>query len=153
MLLSTFSCLVGGALFFFYLLFDFDMVKLQRWCCIFHGCLWLKNCMLGCHLTCACFLWTMQNAMISSIVQVTNLPRKKVVKWFEDKRNEDGIPEHHQPYQRSVSETVFSNWHTLYISCLFMCFLDSSKVTGCNSIVVKASIMCLFLMLLYVYTP
>ncbi|EOY31458.1 Overexpressor of cationic peroxidase 3, putative [Theobroma cacao] len=39
------------------------------------------------------------NAMISSIVQVTNLPRKKVVKWFEDKRNEDGIPEHHQPYQ------------------------------------------------------
>ncbi|XWS27209.1 hypothetical protein CRYUN_Cryun26dG0095200 [Craigia yunnanensis] len=49
------------------------------------------------------------NAMISSIVQVTNLPRKRVVKWFEDKRNEDGIPKHHQPYRRSVSETVFSN--------------------------------------------
>ncbi|XP_022749509.1 protein OVEREXPRESSOR OF CATIONIC PEROXIDASE 3 [Durio zibethinus] len=49
------------------------------------------------------------NAMISSIVQVTNLPRKRVVKWFEDKRNEDGIPEHHQPYQRSVSETVSSD--------------------------------------------
>ncbi|XVF34385.1 hypothetical protein REPUB_Repub18cG0054800 [Reevesia pubescens] len=49
------------------------------------------------------------NTMISSIVQVTNLPRKRVVKWFEDKRNENGIPEHHQPYRRSVSETVFSN--------------------------------------------
>ncbi|XVE71654.1 hypothetical protein DITRI_Ditri10aG0168700 [Diplodiscus trichospermus] len=49
------------------------------------------------------------NAMISSIVQVTNLPRKRVVKWFEDKRNEDGIPEHHQAYRRSVSETVFPN--------------------------------------------
>ncbi|XP_021665614.2 protein OVEREXPRESSOR OF CATIONIC PEROXIDASE 3 [Hevea brasiliensis] len=41
------------------------------------------------------------NAMISSIVQVTNLPRKRVVKWFEDKRNEDGIPEHRVPYQRN----------------------------------------------------
>ncbi|OMP01070.1 hypothetical protein CCACVL1_03172, partial [Corchorus capsularis] len=40
------------------------------------------------------------NAMISSIVQVTNLPRKRVLKWFEDKRNEDGIPEQqHQPYR------------------------------------------------------
>ncbi|OMP14194.1 hypothetical protein COLO4_00196 [Corchorus olitorius] len=50
------------------------------------------------------------NAMISSIVQVTNLPRKRVLKWFEDKRSEDGIPEQQQqPYRRSVSETVFSN--------------------------------------------
>ncbi|XP_050219163.1 protein OVEREXPRESSOR OF CATIONIC PEROXIDASE 3 isoform X2 [Mercurialis annua] len=40
------------------------------------------------------------NAMVSSIVQVTNLPRKKVVKWFEDKRNEDEVPETHLPYQR-----------------------------------------------------
>ncbi|KAG0498960.1 hypothetical protein HPP92_003651 [Vanilla planifolia] len=34
------------------------------------------------------------NAMISSIVHVTNLPWKKVVKWFEDKRLEDGVPTH-----------------------------------------------------------
>ncbi|PKA64568.1 ABC transporter C family member 3 [Apostasia shenzhenica] len=31
------------------------------------------------------------NAMISSIVHVTNLPWKKVTKWFEDKRLEDGV--------------------------------------------------------------
>ncbi|GMI88629.1 hypothetical protein HRI_002532200 [Hibiscus trionum] len=49
------------------------------------------------------------NTMISSIVQVTNLPRKRVVKWFEDKRNEEGLPEHRQPYRRHVSETVFSD--------------------------------------------
>lgn len=48
------------------------------------------------------------NAMISSIVHVTNLPRKRVVKWFEDKRTEDGVPEHRLPFQRSTSETVFS---------------------------------------------
>ncbi|GMG99012.1 hypothetical protein Nepgr_000852 [Nepenthes gracilis] len=49
------------------------------------------------------------NAMISSIVQVTNLPRKKIVKWFEDKRAAEGVPDHHRrPYQRSTSETVFS---------------------------------------------
>ncbi|KAI3454191.1 hypothetical protein Pfo_010854 [Paulownia fortunei] len=42
------------------------------------------------------------NAMISSIVHVTNLPRKRVVKWFEDKRAEEGVPEHRLPYQRSV---------------------------------------------------
>ena len=35
----------------------------------------------------------MQNAMISSIVHVTNIPRKKVVKWFEDKRAEEGVPD------------------------------------------------------------
>ncbi|XP_048227861.1 protein OVEREXPRESSOR OF CATIONIC PEROXIDASE 3 isoform X2 [Ricinus communis] len=57
--------------------------------------------------------WTAQkrlkkNAMISSIVQVTNLPRKKVVKWFEDKRNEDGVPEQRLPYQRSAPEAVSS---------------------------------------------
>ncbi|XP_050268475.1 protein OVEREXPRESSOR OF CATIONIC PEROXIDASE 3 [Quercus robur] len=46
------------------------------------------------------------NAMISSVVHVTNLPRKRVVKWFEDKRAEDGVPDQHPPYQRSVPETV-----------------------------------------------
>ncbi|XP_026454430.1 protein OVEREXPRESSOR OF CATIONIC PEROXIDASE 3-like isoform X1 [Papaver somniferum] len=46
------------------------------------------------------------NAMISSIVHVTNLPKKRVVKWFEDKRAEDGIAEDRLPYQRSKSETV-----------------------------------------------
>ncbi|PPS03905.1 hypothetical protein GOBAR_AA16754 [Gossypium barbadense] len=46
------------------------------------------------------------NTMISSIVQVTNLPRKRVVKWFEDKRNEDGVPEHRQPYRRFPAHNV-----------------------------------------------
>ncbi|KAJ8527095.1 hypothetical protein K7X08_029572 [Anisodus acutangulus] len=41
------------------------------------------------------------NAMISSIVHVTNLPRKRVVKWFEDKRSEEGIPDNRLPYQPS----------------------------------------------------
>ncbi|CAI9775506.1 unnamed protein product [Fraxinus pennsylvanica] len=45
------------------------------------------------------------NAMISSIVHVTNLPRKKVVKWFEDRRAEDGVPDSRVPYQRSAPET------------------------------------------------
>ncbi|KAL4294829.1 hypothetical protein HN51_045661 [Arachis hypogaea] len=44
------------------------------------------------------------NAMISSIVHVTNIPRRRVVKWFEDKRAEEGVPENRVPYQRSVSE-------------------------------------------------
>ncbi|XP_021891474.1 protein OVEREXPRESSOR OF CATIONIC PEROXIDASE 3 isoform X3 [Carica papaya] len=48
------------------------------------------------------------NAMISSIVQVTNLPRKRVLKWFEDRRTEDGVPDHHRPYRRPVPETIFS---------------------------------------------
>ncbi|CAK9167799.1 unnamed protein product, partial [Ilex paraguariensis] len=48
----------------------------------------------------------MQNAMISSIVHVTNLPRKRVVKWFEDKRAEAGVPDHRPPYEQSNSETV-----------------------------------------------
>ncbi|XP_051138405.1 protein OVEREXPRESSOR OF CATIONIC PEROXIDASE 3 isoform X2 [Andrographis paniculata] len=39
------------------------------------------------------------NAMVSSIVQLTNLPRKRVVKWFEDRRAEDGVPERRLPYQ------------------------------------------------------
>lgn len=47
----------------------------------------------------------MQNAMISSIVQVTNLPRKRIVKWFEDRRTEDGVPKQRVPYQRPVPET------------------------------------------------
>lgn len=50
----------------------------------------------------------MQNTMISSIVQVTNLPRKRVVKWFEDKRAEDGVPANRLPFQRSAPGTVFS---------------------------------------------
>ncbi|KAH6790810.1 overexpressor of cationic peroxidase 3 [Perilla frutescens var. frutescens] len=51
------------------------------------------------------------NAMISSIVHVTNLPRKRVVKWFEDKRAEEGVPEQHQRlrYERSATESVFSS--------------------------------------------
>ncbi|XP_028779248.1 protein OVEREXPRESSOR OF CATIONIC PEROXIDASE 3 [Neltuma alba] len=44
------------------------------------------------------------NAMISSIVHVTNLPRRRVVKWFEDKRAEDGVPEDRFPYRRSGAE-------------------------------------------------
>ncbi|KAF5797099.1 putative transcription factor HB-other family [Helianthus annuus] len=42
------------------------------------------------------------NAMISNIVHVTKLPRKKVLKWFEDKRGEDGVPDHRVPYQRDM---------------------------------------------------
>lgn len=48
------------------------------------------------------------NAMISSIVQVTNLPRKRVVKWFEDKRSEDGVPDQRRPFQRPGSGAVLS---------------------------------------------
>ncbi|KAL5786088.1 hypothetical protein ACOSQ2_008480 [Xanthoceras sorbifolium] len=48
------------------------------------------------------------NAMISSIVQVTNLPRRRIVQWFEEKRAEEGVPEHRSPYQRSDPETVFT---------------------------------------------
>ncbi|XP_011621948.1 protein OVEREXPRESSOR OF CATIONIC PEROXIDASE 3 [Amborella trichopoda] len=43
------------------------------------------------------------NAMISSIVHVTNLPRKSVVKWFEDKRVEEGVPDRRVPFRRSES--------------------------------------------------
>ncbi|KAI0529341.1 hypothetical protein KFK09_001888 [Dendrobium nobile] len=47
------------------------------------------------------------NAMISSIVHVTNLPWKRVVKWFEDKRLEDGVPVHREPFHRSsVGKTI-----------------------------------------------
>ncbi|WOL08998.1 hypothetical protein Cni_G17751 [Canna indica] len=49
------------------------------------------------------------NAMISSIVHVTNLPWKRVLKWFEDKRLEDGIPDHRIAYRRSSPETVSSS--------------------------------------------
>ncbi|KAJ8538381.1 hypothetical protein K7X08_014921 [Anisodus acutangulus] len=41
------------------------------------------------------------NVMISSIVHVINLPRKRVLKWFEDKRSEEGIPDNRLPYQPS----------------------------------------------------
>ncbi|KAM1089378.1 hypothetical protein ACFX19_017363 [Malus domestica] len=46
------------------------------------------------------------NAMVSSIVHVTNLPRKRVVKWFEDKRSEEGVPDSRVPYQRPAPNTV-----------------------------------------------
>ena len=46
--------------------------------------------------------------MISNIVHVTKIPRKKVLKWFEDKRGEDGVPDHRLPYQRFASETVLT---------------------------------------------
>lgn len=49
------------------------------------------------------------NAMVSNIVHVTSLPRKVVVKWFEDKRAKDDVPDHRRPYQRSTSETVFTS--------------------------------------------
>ncbi|KAI3823817.1 hypothetical protein L1987_05260 [Smallanthus sonchifolius] len=42
------------------------------------------------------------NAMISNIVHVTKIPCKKVLKWFEDKRGEDGVPDHRLPYQRDT---------------------------------------------------
>lgn len=41
------------------------------------------------------------NAIISSIVHVTNLPRRRVLKWFEDRRVEEGVPDRRLPYQRS----------------------------------------------------
>ncbi|PWA65732.1 hypothetical protein CTI12_AA333270 [Artemisia annua] len=47
-----------------------------------------------------------QNAMISNIVHVTKIPRKKVLKWFEDKRGEDGVPDQRQPYQSGECKTV-----------------------------------------------
>ncbi|XP_042454470.1 protein OVEREXPRESSOR OF CATIONIC PEROXIDASE 3-like [Zingiber officinale] len=49
------------------------------------------------------------NAMISSIVHVTNLPWKRVSKWFEDKRLEDGVPIQRVPYRRSSSESISTN--------------------------------------------
>lgn len=44
------------------------------------------------------------NTMVSSIVQVTNLPRKTIVKWFEDRREQDGVPDHRAAFKRSLSE-------------------------------------------------
>nr|XP_043607140.1 protein OVEREXPRESSOR OF CATIONIC PEROXIDASE 3 [Erigeron canadensis] len=44
------------------------------------------------------------NAMISNIVHVTKIPRRKVLKWFEDKRDEDGVPDRRLPYQRETEE-------------------------------------------------
>ncbi|XP_075501540.1 protein OVEREXPRESSOR OF CATIONIC PEROXIDASE 3 [Primulina tabacum] len=49
------------------------------------------------------------NSMISSIVFLTNLPRKRVVKWFEDKRAEDEVPDKRLPFRRSASQTVFTS--------------------------------------------
>lgn len=49
---------------------------------------------------------SLQNAMVSSIVHVLNLPWKKVVKWFEDRRAEDGVPELRLPYQGSVDKSA-----------------------------------------------
>lgn len=46
--------------------------------------------------------------MISSIVQVTNLPRKRIVKWFEGRRAEDGVPDQRVPYQQPEPDTASS---------------------------------------------
>ncbi|PON70111.1 Octamer-binding transcription factor [Parasponia andersonii] len=46
------------------------------------------------------------NTMIDSIVHVTNLPRKRIVKWFEEKRAEEGVPGQRLPYQRSAPDAV-----------------------------------------------
>ncbi|KAL6215130.1 hypothetical protein ACLB2K_014561 [Fragaria x ananassa] len=46
------------------------------------------------------------NSIVSSIVHVTNLPRKRIVKWFEDKRSEEGVPDSRRPYQPSAPTTV-----------------------------------------------
>ncbi|KAG9458917.1 hypothetical protein H6P81_003425 [Aristolochia fimbriata] len=46
------------------------------------------------------------NSMINSVVHVTNLPRKTVIKWFEEKRLQDGGPDQRLPYTRSVAEVV-----------------------------------------------
>uniref|UniRef100_A0A453SAQ1 Homeobox domain-containing protein n=2 Tax=Aegilops tauschii subsp. strangulata TaxID=200361 RepID=A0A453SAQ1_AEGTS len=48
------------------------------------------------------------NTMISSIVQVTSLPRKTIIKWFEDRREQDGVPDRRAAYMRSLSETMAS---------------------------------------------
>uniref|UniRef100_A0ACD5WTY1 Uncharacterized protein n=1 Tax=Avena sativa TaxID=4498 RepID=A0ACD5WTY1_AVESA len=48
------------------------------------------------------------NTMVSSIVQVTSLPRKTIIKWFEDRREQDGVPDRRAVYKRSLSETVAS---------------------------------------------
>ncbi|KAE8788631.1 protein OVEREXPRESSOR OF CATIONIC PEROXIDASE 3 [Hordeum vulgare] len=48
------------------------------------------------------------NTMISSIVQVTSLPRKTIIKWFEDRREQDGVPDRHAAYKRPLSETMAS---------------------------------------------
>ncbi|XP_022139072.1 protein OVEREXPRESSOR OF CATIONIC PEROXIDASE 3 [Momordica charantia] len=46
------------------------------------------------------------NSMISSIVQVTNLPRKRIVKWFEDERAEEGVPDQRLPYDPSAPKSA-----------------------------------------------
>uniref|UniRef100_A0A803MJQ9 Homeobox domain-containing protein n=1 Tax=Chenopodium quinoa TaxID=63459 RepID=A0A803MJQ9_CHEQI len=53
------------------------------------------------------------NTMISSIAHVTNLPRRRILKWFEDKRADEGVPAdpasaQQRPYRRSSSESVFT---------------------------------------------
>uniref|UniRef100_A0ACD6ADA4 Uncharacterized protein n=1 Tax=Avena sativa TaxID=4498 RepID=A0ACD6ADA4_AVESA len=48
------------------------------------------------------------NTMVSSIVQVTSLPRKTIIKWFEDRREQDGVPDRRAAYKRSLSETIAS---------------------------------------------
>ncbi|KAF3781621.1 Protein OVEREXPRESSOR OF CATIONIC PEROXIDASE 3 [Nymphaea thermarum] len=42
------------------------------------------------------------NAMVSSIVHVTNLPWKSVLKWFEDRRALDGVPDRRAPFQHET---------------------------------------------------
>lgn len=72
--------------------------------CVWHFC-------SNVHLEKGVLKWdelNMQNAMISSIVHVTNLPRRRVVKWFEEKRADEGVPDEHRPYRRKSSESVFT---------------------------------------------
>lgn len=48
------------------------------------------------------------DAMISSISHLTNLPRKRIVQWFEEKRAADDLPEHHNPHRWVASKSVVS---------------------------------------------
>ncbi|CAK8568643.1 unnamed protein product [Lathyrus sativus] len=46
------------------------------------------------------------NTLISNIVHLTNIPRKRVIKWFEDRRAQDGVPEERLPYQHPAKESA-----------------------------------------------
>ncbi|GAB2215436.1 hypothetical protein Droror1_Dr00019821 [Drosera rotundifolia] len=48
------------------------------------------------------------DAMISSISHLTNLPRKRIVQWFEEKRAADDLPERHNPHRWVASKSVVS---------------------------------------------
>ncbi|KAL9250154.1 OVEREXPRESSOR OF CATIONIC PEROXIDASE 3-like protein [Drosera capensis] len=46
------------------------------------------------------------DAMISSISHLTNLPRKRIVQWFEEKRAADDLPERHNPHRWVASKST-----------------------------------------------